>query len=202
MTRVSTNRFSYKIGIAVLLGLCFAWLGKQAIESAYHLGESPPEGLNLFSVSQAQFAAQNTLTQSIDQLEVNVWGQERSVLIGRVESLLQLQINQTPFDAQNWRALVEVQAEAAGGVEDRAWTLAQDWKFNNWNESTRFDITHHCVDEYEMFNVVAPRLCGQLIRNLPATSNKRVLARFLGVTEARLAQVLVAEGLRYEELNQ
>ena len=202
MTHVSTNRVSFRITIAVLLALLLAWLGQQAIESAHQFDETPPGGFNLFATPTSHFTAQKTLKNAMDQLEVRVWSKERSELIDRLEGLLHAQINQTPFDARLWQALADVQAESAPDIEDRAWTLAQAWKFNNWNHAERFNITHHCVDDYERLTSIAPRLCSNMIRSVPVTSNEQVLAGFLGISHGRLKQVLAAEALSYEVLNQ
>lgn len=201
MTHVSKTRLSFKTGVAIPLALLLLWLSKQAFESAYFIGGPPPESVNLFAASKSGYVAQNTLSQTLDQLNVNVWGRERAELVGRLDLLLQSQINQTPFDAQLWRNLVVVQSESGTGIEERAWTLAQAWKFNNWNKSERFNLTHHCVDEYEQFGMVAPELCSLMIRAIPVTSNERVLAHFLGVSDLSLSQILAAEGLSYEKLN-
>jgi hypothetical protein len=200
-TYVSPIRVSYKNGVAVALALLFLWIGTQAVVTATHFDSSSLEKDNLFSSSILLQPERAELDQALDQFKVSVWDRERVELIGRLQTLLHDQLNRSPFDAQLWHDLAVLHAESSPEPHDRAWTLAQAWKFNNWNITQRFNVAHHCADEYERIKEVAPRLCTTIFRGLPETQSQRVLAYYLGVSEQRLTQVLAAEGLSFEELN-
>jgi hypothetical protein len=201
---VDWNQFKNRVGATITPILAFLVcfiVGVHALNSVQNSSMSEHHW-GIFASSRQTLERDKRIEVITKQLEFMVWERERSALHRELASLLKHNINDKPFDPYLWRSLTFVQADLLVPIEERAWTLGQAWKLLNWNHSERFVLAHHCFKSFDEFRVVSPTLCSEIIRNLPWTSNRAVLASFVGVEEQRLEQVLAMEGISYEELNQ
>jgi len=128
-----------------------------------------------------------------EQLEFMVWKRERQALLAELIDLQQSAINANPFDASLWRDLGFIYRDS-----NRVWALKQAAKLQKWNQAARFQLAHHCVNDYRVFQQDAEKLCDELISALPLTPSIANLARKVGVSEREMRAVLEQEGLLKE----
>jgi len=133
-----------------------------------------------------------------EQLEFMVWKPERQALLAELIELQQNAINANPFDATLWRDLGFIYRDSKVTMKDRVWALTQAAKLQKWNQAARFQLAHHCVNDYRAFQQDAEKLCDELISALPLTPSLAYLARKVGVSERDMQGVLEQEGLLKE----
>jgi len=133
--------------------------------------------------------------QLLEQSEFMVWQQESQAVADELLQILREDINQNPFSASAWRDLTFVDKRTSTPIAQRVWALERALVLSRWNKVELTKLTHHCVNEYRVFQRAASDLCSELTRRLPNDAHLPVLAQQLGVSPAQLIRALEAEGL-------
>jgi len=141
------------------------------------------------SYEQARQARQN-LESQIDELRLRldfmVFEKERIEIQESLTELLHQHINANPFSSSSWRDLVFLHSSASVLESEYKATFEITKRLSKWNEEERALLLNRCVNDYQRLNQISPKLCADLLANIPMLNHVRRLSNVMGVEYERL----------------
>jgi hypothetical protein len=196
-------------GVRLALGCSLSiilWLANNALISSKCIDDSRMGCVNKSFYTSPAAIHDRRLDALIQQksktLELIVWGSDRRILSHEISDLLHQRINFNPLNGKLWLQLTYFQKDAGISIADRAWVIARARKLTKWNLFSRSQLSHYCIVEYEKFQSVSPRLCSDLIANLPESWSNHTKAFHAQVNHDEFLAVLKLEKNKFNGVSE
>ena len=123
------------------------------------------------------------------------WPQQRQQVQMDLLALRKQKLNLTPYDAEDWLALLALLPAKTTLLPERLWLFESAIRTNKWRLQRRPQLAYYCIDYDDRLSAGLAQQCARLLVGLPWLNDLPVLARMVGVEQTRLELALSQAGV-------
>lgn len=165
-----------KIIPAIFLALLVSGLSASSFNQARAIATQNFQSLaswNLLASNQAKQLAELQV-RTIDQQKAYqkaYWPQQRQQVQMDLLALRKQKLNLTPYDAEDWRALLALLPAKTTPLPERLWSIESAIRTNQWRLQRRPELAYYCILYHDRLSAGLAQQCARLLAGLPWLNN-------------------------------